>query len=161
MKECMASLQSILERQNQLVLELLRLGEKELEALKADDLQTLQEVIREQQSYGETLAKLEHERLDLQVFLAKEYDLPEGFSLRDLKEAKAPGSEKIMPIGETLADNYSKLRELNETNNLLIRQSLSLINKMLSVFAPRNRTTYGPSGQVSTNPSSLKIDKSV
>ncbi|HHU31889.1 MAG: flagellar protein FlgN [Zhaonellaceae bacterium] len=161
MKECIASLQSILERQNHLVLELLRLGEEELEALKTDDLQALQEVIKDQQSLGESLAKLEQERLELQDYLAQKYNMPKGFTLKELAESQVPGSQEIMPLGQTLADNYSKLQELNETNNLLIRQSLSLINKMLSVFSQQSGATYGPSGQVSANSSSLKLDKSV
>jgi len=161
MKDYMASLQSILERQNHLVLELIRLGQEELEALKTDNLAALQAVIKEQQPLGEALAKLEQERLDLQACLAKEHNLSPGFTLKDLAEHQVPGSEDVILLGQTLADNYLKLKDLNETNNLLIRQSLSLINKMLSVFAPQNSTTYSRNGHVSTNSSSLKLDESV
>lgn len=161
MKKCIDSLQAVLEQQNLLVLDLLRLGEEELEALKTDNLPALQEVIVKQQSLSESLAKLEQERLELQAYLVKEAQLPEAFTLKDLAESGIPGSQEIVSLGKTLADNYEKLRELNETNNLLIRQSLSLINKMLSIFAPQNGTTYGRTGQVSANSSSVKLDKSV
>lgn len=161
MKQSLASLQAILEKQNYLLLELLNLGEEELEALKTDNLTSLQAITTKQQSLSETLAKLEQERLVLQAYLAKENQLSEGFTLKDLVKLDLPGSQEIELIGKTLADNFLKLKDLNETNNLLIRQSLGLINKVLGALAPKQGTTYGQTGRMSPDSPSLKIDKSV
>ena len=158
--ESINTLQSILEQQNLVAAELLDQGEKELEALKTTDLEALQRIMDRQRILGASLAKLEQTRLKLQAGLSRDFSLPDNFCLRDLAERGIPGSQEIIPLGKALADNYEKLRELNETNNLLIRQSLGLLNRLTGLFAAQD-ITYGRSGRIDGISQSAGLDKSV
>lgn len=162
MDKSLATLGMLLEKQNNLVLELLRLGEEELLALKADNLDELQEITGKQQVLSERLAVLEKERIALQTELADRLKLTGQLTLKELMDAELPGSEQVAIMGNILKENFLKLKELNETNNLLIRQSLAYINKMLSAMMTKSQATYGQNGQVTTSAQpSLKLDKSV
>lgn len=163
MENSLLLLEKILEKQNYLVMELLRLGEEELEALKVDNLKQLQDIMQRQQPLSEELFQLEKERAQLQQELAREFNLEEQLTFQVLADAKIAGSEKVVAMGNLIRDNFMKLREINETNNLLIRQSLSYINKMLNLVAAKQSSTYDNNGQVNNTAgkTNLKLDKSI
>ncbi len=154
-------LQDLLNKQNNIIQQLLLLGEKESEALTKNDIQLLTEVVHEQEQVGVRLVETERERLTLQEDMAEQLSLDKNVSLRQLIKSSSFQNEALIKIADTLKTNYLELQELNETNRMLIKQSLVYVNKMLSAFIPQNETTYQNSGMVKTAANTSTIDKSV
>lgn len=153
---------NLLLEHDSLVAKLLELAEEELEALKANDLKGLQKVISQQQRLSDELFDLEKKRMALQAQLAEEYGISPHISLRELLASSLPGIDELEEVGQRILDNFNKLKEVNELNNLLIRQSLAYINKILKAVLPQGQATYSPSGQINnTEPVNIKLDKTV
>lgn len=153
---------SLLHELNSLVKKLLALAEDELEALKTNDLKKLQEVVSQQQFYSDELFELEKKRMVLQGQLAQEYGLEPNLSLKELLASQLLERENLEEVGSELLDNFAKLKEANELNNMLIRQSLAYINKVLKAVLPQGQATYSPRGEINTTEAlNVKLDKSV
>ena len=161
MNKMFLRLQEQLNKQNNIIQQLLLLGERESEALVKNDIQLLTEVVPAQEQVGVRLIEIEKERLILQEDMAEQLSLNKNVSLRQLIKSSSFQSDAIIDLADTLKTNYLQLQELNETNRMLIKQSLVYVNKMLSTFMPRNETTYQNSGMVKTAANTSTIDKSV
>ena len=161
MNKMFLRLQEQLNKQNNIIQQLLLLGERESEALVKNDIQLLTEVVHEQEQVGVRLIEIEKERLILQEDMAEQLSLNKNVSLRQLIKSSSFQSDALIDLADTLKTNYLQLQELNETNRMLIKQSLVYVNKMLSTFMPQNETTYQNSGMVKTAANSSTIDKSV
>ncbi|MDS1029506.1 flagellar protein FlgN [Bacillota bacterium LX-D] len=155
-------LQTLMQKENEVVEELLNLAEQELEALKIDDLQSLTTITQKQHKICQELTGLEKERLQLQTVLSSTYNLQPNFSLTELIAA-IPENQQLAALGQKLKRNYTSLKELNGINSLLIKQSLSLTNKILGALMPnRKPVVYGQSGTYENSiPKTIKLDKSV
>jgi flagellar biosynthesis/type III secretory pathway chaperone len=162
MRNSIETLENLLIQQNELVTLLLQMGQKELLALQKDDTNQLLAILKDQEKISNQLISLETERIALQNQLAKANDLVLDMTLKELIESEISVNRPLQKIGQTLQDNYFKLKELNETNNLLLRQSLGYINKMLSLIKPKGPKLYSQNGQATTsNMVKMNVDKSI
>lgn len=152
----------VLKRERTIIDEMVELAQKETEVLRKDDIQGLVELSDSQQQISTELAGLEQERRQLEIRLAAIY-------CPDIKEATVSGLMRCagqnIPKGfhklvDGLKKSYQQLQTANDTNKLLIRQSLSYINKMVSVLLPSQETTYKQSGTVSKVTAS-RLDQTV
>ncbi|GAW92901.1 flagellar protein FlgN [Calderihabitans maritimus] len=155
MKELLISLREVMERQNSLVKELIELGNRETAALKKNDIIAVSRITKEQEILGTELVKAEQKRMQLHQELAGRLNLPRQCTLSQILDQNLPeGGEKLAQLSRELGENYHRLHEINELNKLLIRQSLALVNRLLTYLHPQHRLTYRSTGEVEVIPSS-------
>jgi flagellar biosynthesis/type III secretory pathway chaperone len=161
MDELFASLIKLLMDQEGLMARLVLLGEREMEALKQNDLPGLSVVVAEQEKASQALSRLEKERIQLQGRLSGL--LPSGNSLilRDILPYAGKERAQLEKLAATLQLHCLRLQELNETNTLLIRQSLAYINRLLPHLAPNEGVSYSPEGHFQPLSRGGVLDKTV
>ncbi|MHB1419673.1 MAG: flagellar protein FlgN [Bacillota bacterium] len=155
------SMEELLTKQDRLIQELIRLGEEELFALKENNFMELQRITGEQEKSSRQLSELERTRLGLQQDLAAALDLNKESTLNEMLPHAGENQGKLQDLGKMLQLNFHRLKELNETNRLLIRQSLAFVNKILQVFAPREQLVYSANGQVENPAPRVLMDRIV
>jgi flagellar biosynthesis/type III secretory pathway chaperone len=153
---------TLLNQQNKLLTELVELGQAETEALKVDNLDALGHITQRQQILSQDLLHLEDKRVTLQDRIAHLYNLePAAITLKNILIYAPHEKKKILSaLASNMLKNTSILATLNETNQLLIRQSLAYLNNLLSKFHPE-RTTYNRFGLKTTNEASIKLNRTV
>ena len=128
---------TFLTQQNQILQSLLDSLEKEKQALIQDDIQVITEVLEDKKQDMNRLEQLEKSRREAypDVSLSK---LREFGRLTDGLEAA--GKER-----KRLAESIS---ELQETNQMLTKQSLFHTNRLLDILLGDRKPTYNASGKV-------------
>jgi len=145
MQELLEALSNLLERQDELISGLISLGKSQLKAMRANDLAELARVTSEQQELSARLVYLEGERVEIQHRLGLLlHKTGSEVTLKEILERADVNRERLEALAKRLTKNYEELRDLNEINRLLIRQSLSFVNKILTALAVPERT-YSPS----------------
>ncbi|WDU83942.1 flagellar protein FlgN [Caloramator sp. Dgby_cultured_2] len=123
-----------------LFLQLTELLDKEREALIKDQ--------------GEIIASLLETKKDIAININK----LEGERQRLLKDKKIQDLVKEGLISEDLAREFERLalevKEKNETNLALTKQSLSYIRMMNNILSPNKSVTYNPTGEINAKSSS-------
>jgi len=128
---------TFLTQQNQILQSLLDSLGKEKQALIQDDIQVIMEALEEKKQDMNQLEQLEKGRREAypDVSLSK---LRESGQLAD--DLEAAGKER-----KRLAESIS---ELQETNQMLTKQSLSYTNRLLDILLGDRKPTYNASGKV-------------
>ena len=135
MQELVAGLVDLLGQQEALIKRLIDLGREEMKALKEEDLASLTRLIAEQQDCSEKLGKLEQARVALQEKLARHLGVAESeVTVSGLLPRAGQKREELAEVAARLKASYAELKELNETNRLLIRQALAYVNKVLAAW---------------------------
>lgn len=129
-------LTEVLQRELELLLKIRDLCLREQEHLRKDDLQGLQELLVVKEQAVKELISLEGEREEIHRDLARYFHLPPESGLRDLLAAGvlSPELERMV---EQLRTVLTELKEISETNTLLIRQSLAYARKILALLTPQ------------------------
>ncbi len=150
MEQTFQQLMEILKNERDVIEELVLLARQQTEVLKENDVEGLFKVVGKQEQAGSKLAEIEKERLVLEKRLAEQFSFDtKEVSLNDLIKAAGTGVPNgIRSLAEALKNRCQQLQLLNETNKLLVKQSLSYINKMLSALLPQQESTYKNSGVV-------------
>ncbi len=132
-----------LETQNNLMRELMEVGQRQLEAIKDDDLPKINVANKEQENLGRQLALMEKKRRELTFQFSKEYGKEEA-KLADIMQAATPEQKQILKqLSEQIICNQSKLGEINELTSLLLRQSLHYIQRLLGSISPDEQKGSG------------------
>lgn len=122
-----------------LFLKLTEILDKEKEALIKDE--------------GEVIAALLETKKDIALKINK----LEGERRKLLKDKKIDELIKQGLITEDLARDFERLalevKEKNETNLVLTKQSLSYIRMMNNILSPNKSVTYNPTGEINANQS--------
>lgn len=147
-----ASLTRLLDRQNQLVSQLVSLAEEELLALRGNNLEDLQAITSAQAQASRELSKLEDERMQVQEELARLFNLGDNRAtlLDVLPYAPEEAHAQLQSLTASLSQNFSRIKELNRLNKLLIQHCLSYVRYMRSAFWPQQDVTYDASGETSS-----------
>lgn len=119
----MKGLTAVLQAELEIVEELLTVCRREQEALVADDVQTLQAAVEKKAGLARKLAALEEER---QQAMAQEATFA-GDATQGLEEVRRLLQQKVQ-----------ELKEVNETNRMLARQSLAYTRKVLELLLPED-----------------------
>ncbi|MEW6661698.1 MAG: flagellar protein FlgN [Bacillota bacterium] len=161
MDKLFASLVKLLVDQEELMAQLVLLGEREMAALRQNDLPGVSAIVSEQEKASQALSRLEEERVHLQSRLSAM--LPSGNSLvlRDILPYAGKEQAQLEKLAAALQAHCLRLQELNETNTLLIRQSLAYINRLLPHLAPNKGATYSPEGHLQPLSRAGVLDKTV
>lgn len=133
-----------LTKQYQLHESLLRNALKKTEVLKKGDVDSLQEVMREEQKLIAAITMMENERQTIaQSFLKKNAE--SQITIADCITAAAPeAAETLRALQEQLVSVIAKLQEQNDLNQQIIYQTLQFVNINLDVLQPgKEAAAYG------------------
>lgn len=65
-------------------------------------------------------------------------------------------------LGREMEDMVFKIQEINDTNKLLVKQSLNYVKSVINLVSPGKVTVYNPAGSVeNTETGSIVLNKSV
>jgi len=156
----MGQLLEILSIQNRLIETLISLGQEETRALLNDDWASLQEITERQNQTAGELEEAENLRHRTFALLAAERELPATAKLTEIIEGETVSGEELRQLGQLLAANVLRLKDLNETNALLLRQSLVYVQKMLNLITVNNQT-YGSGGSVRKENDSNRLNRTI
>lgn len=130
---------------------LLDVALKKTEALKQNDMKTLDQLLHQETKCIQMIDSIENERIrEVEMLLnQKQIVTDENPSLAQLlRFYESDAQEKLYEIQEQMRYTIQKLQEQNELNDELIRQSLQFVNASLSLMEPTQPTTnYGRPGQ--------------
>lgn len=129
----MNKLVAVLQQQLETLQNLVSITKQEQQAIIKRDIQMLQSICSEKAALQNSLEHLEKER----------YILAAGRSLTEL--AKETGDNKILTLRKPLKDVLQELRNMQMTNNLLIKNEFAYWNQLKSAFFSQN-TPYTASG---------------
>ena len=133
-----------LTRQYQLHESLLKNAVKKTEVLKKGDVDSLQEIMREEQKLTTAITMMENERQTAaKAFLKKNGD--GQITIADCIAAANPeAAETLKALQEQLITVIERLQNQNELNKQLIYQSLQYVNMNLDLLQPEKETAaYG------------------
>ncbi|HHY81570.1 MAG TPA: flagellar protein FlgN [Clostridiales bacterium] len=128
---------TLLLQQNKVLKSILTCLEKEKQALIQEDAKTLLEIIEEKKCHMNLLEQVEKKR---------EKTWP-GISLSKLEKAGLLTPE-LKAAGEEMKHLVKSIKDLQETNQLLTRQSLMYANKMISILKGSQKSTYDAKGKL-------------
>lgn len=160
MEHLFKTLITLLSRQNQLTQSLIQVGQEETEALKQNNLDMLTRLTRQRAELSHSLLEAERERVGVVTEIASALDLSGEITVSRILE-HSPSAGELQTVAQSLRENCRYLQEINETNKLLIRQSLGYVNKLLQYLAPEDQLVYNSSGQVGGEGRSSLVNRTV
>jgi flagellar biosynthesis/type III secretory pathway chaperone len=156
-----SELKNTMSRQKGLIEELCALANKQLQALKQDDLDELRNIISHQEYIGRQLAVLEQKRM----MILEQYSQDVGIEIKHFSELQrytnSDDFETLQIIRDEIIDRSQKLKKDNELNSLLLKQGLDYTGKMLSVLNGKRSFVYGKLGNVQQKSSKSILDTNV
>lgn len=144
---------AILHRQNRLYDRINQSLESQQQAIVADDMETLEPLTEQAKQLYEISMVLEKERMAEVDILADQLAVPaESLSLRVLREY-LPEALRLEydPLAEALKKNIHRAKEMNQTNNDLLKMSLRYIDVSLNLLTGNSHPSYGSQGQEHDN----------
>lgn len=141
-----------LKEEKELLEELLDILKKEKDALMKDDVVAVDELSKRKLDINEKFMAIEKQR-ELICNGKALKDIIIGLDQREKIEA-----ENIKADIEKLVYSIS---EHNETNNLLIKQTLNYIRAMINIVAPPKASVYSQTGKVNASASLNFVNRSI
>lgn len=132
-------LTSTLREEKQILTEIVKIMKQEKEALIKDNINALEEITRAKEEMKRRLDSIEKDRIKFYGHVGLKEILP-GLKENEREEAQA--------IGEDMAALVLEISELNDTNYLLIAQSLSYARGMINALSPEKPMVYNPTGKM-------------
>ena len=119
-------------------------------AIVNDDLEAIKQASEAKKHYAEEAAKIEFRRQELVVELSSGFNMdPKQIDLSRLIDVidQQHGSQ-LEAMRETLMDLNKKIRDANDNNSFLIRQSMRYTDRCLDILTghPGDREMYGKFG---------------
>ncbi|OMP65805.1 flagellar protein FlgN [Domibacillus epiphyticus] len=125
-----------LEKQLALHKSLLQLAHSKTDAIKKNDIELLNRIVRDEQRHVNAITVLEKKRT--------------GESTESISDIlpTLPSDEqkKVIAIRDELMGVLTKLKSVNELNVQMIDQSLQFVHLQLDLLAPQDAGTYAPDG---------------
>jgi len=153
----------ILTKQNQIIITLKELANKQFQALQHEDVVLVSSITGEQELKGRELALLEKQRIELLnsgfQINGKEHigaDITEISELLGFEQKKA-WEELIKEIKK----NHHELTEIHRMNMSLLKQGLKYSEKMLYFLNKTSINTYGSSGLIQHMGSESNLDRNI
>ncbi|MBC7341672.1 MAG: flagellar export chaperone FlgN [Clostridia bacterium] len=155
-----SSLKEILVQQNDVTEKLFRLGEKQLNCIRHGDLEALNLTVNEQEQLARELDRLEQQRLKVQRQLEQALDLGRDCSLSQIAAQAGELQSELLELGRILRSSYTKLRDINRLNHLLIKDCLGFLaeattrlnlNEARMVYTSSGEVAYETKGSIGIN----------
>lgn len=151
------SLIDLLKEEQGLVSQMLEALKRENKALINDDISSLNEAVKAFERLNNSVLKIEQERIN--SFGGSNIT---DIILRLQREGKFEEAHEIEIIGRDMREKTNNIEQLNQNNDLLIRQSLSYVRSMINILSPEENKLYSPSGEISSEaPSKNVLDISI
>lgn len=136
---------NILKKQKELYESLYLLAVKKMEIVKKNNIDALNQIMKDEQTHISAIHVLESEREQLMEKMAngkKPFTLSDCINIANNQE-----KEVLTEISEQLVTLLEKLKEQNDLNQQLLYQSLQFINFSLNLLNPEaSIPSYGPQG---------------
>lgn len=126
----------------------LELADEKKNVLISGDVKELQNLLSRESSAVEKIEHLEEQRMTwVKTYMAEKNVQGQSFTLEVLVAIeKAPAARMtLQSLAKELRDLVQKISKLNETNQQLIRTSLSYVQYSIGILVPKEPTIgYGP-----------------
>lgn len=116
---------------------LLQLAEKKTDILKKGDMESLKEIMKDEQYYLGQIDTLEAERTEAAKALLPNLTEPKLHEILPLLSEEE--QLKVTKAKNNLEDILLQLKEFNMLNQQLIYQSMQILNSTLSLLRPTNK----------------------
>lgn len=109
---------------------------KKTEIIKADNIEALGELMKDELKHIKAIEVLNNEREKIQHQLANEISIsPQSLTISDLLSSdKIQDKEKLRNLQQKLVDQMKILKEINELNQDLLQHSLNFVNLNLDLL---------------------------
>jgi len=126
---------------------------KKTEIIKVGDIESLQNMVKEENAHISAIRKLEDVRQKSTIAICQDRENP---TISDcIEKFNGPEKDTLIKISEQLTETILDLKEQNYLNQQLIHQSLQFVNMSLNLLRPQpNSINYGPPTQKKTNSTS-------
>lgn len=133
-----------LEKLYQLHEKLYELSETKTEIIKKGDMEGLQKMLKDEQTFVAAINTMEKQRQEAAKQLLGKSEATE-ITLTNCIEAVTGNDKKILnELKEKIWSVVNKLKDRNELNQLLIHQSLQFVNMTIDMIQPRPESmNYG------------------
>lgn len=140
---------NILREECRLYKDILEITTKKTETIKTNEIKELDKITRIEQTFIKKIGKLEEEREETVKNIRKEFNIDENADMSQIIERIGEEHKKeIETITSELMDILQKIKEKNDLNGMLIKDSLEFIN--LNVNLLTNATTQNTYGGKNT-----------
>lgn len=140
MKQQINKVIKILEKEYQLYKKIKKLVKSKQEAVIEKDLDSLEEIVRQEASHIEKLNELEEKRFDL-IGDQKVSQLKEKIDNEDKRN-------KLIDVQNKLTKIIEAVQEINNTNDKLLKDALQLVNLELNALTGQKKQgTYSKGGK--------------
>jgi hypothetical protein len=136
---------TILEKMVKLQKSLYQIALKKTDILKADDIEALGQLMKDELKHIKAIEMVNREREQIQRQLANELSLrPSAITISDLLQSSMlKDKESLRRVQLELVEQTQGLKEVNEFNQQLLQQSLNFVNLNLDlVFGQQDSGNY-------------------
>ncbi|MBM7649358.1 flagellar biosynthesis/type III secretory pathway chaperone [Bacillus ectoiniformans] len=153
-------LMTVLDKMYRLHQLLLELAEKKTEIIKANDMNGLDQMLKDEQKYVAAIQTMERER---QKVTAEWTGRAETTLSECINQTSGEVREKLEGLRNQLMDITAELKERNDLNQKLVYQSLQFVNISMNMLQPQpEQPTYGNPAKQSARPAKRSMfDKGV
>ncbi|ABO50947.1 hypothetical protein Dred_2437 [Desulforamulus reducens MI-1] len=162
MESLFFSLLQVLTELNENLTAMLRATEAHNQALRANDMTTIKEVLKELDPISKQVRTFDTQREAIQASLEERLQLPKGSTLnKTLQHAPVHLVQDLNKVAQSLTDTTEAIQKIVEINNVLTKQALHFNEVLLNTMRPA-KSTYNPTGQTSGNkPSTSILNKTI
>lgn len=144
---------NILNAELVIYMDVLQLSKKKTDILIEGKVSELENIVKLEQTYVLNVGRLENEREKLIKEIANSSDLDaEKLNISDLvKKVDSTRVEKLTNIQSKITNVIDEIKNLNEMNSQLIKNSLEYINFSINLFSEASTTgenNYGNKGEI-------------
>jgi len=143
-------LNTLLAQQITVLEDILACLKKEKEALIKEDAKMLLDIIEEKKQLMDMLNQVEKKREEIYP----------GINITKLKEAGLL-TEELREAGQRIKELVKSIQDFQETNQLLTRQSLLYVNKMISILKGSCKSTYDEQGKLGQEGKKSFLDQTI
>lgn len=155
--ELLLNFRDVIEKENYLYKQLVDLAKEKKDVLLNRDIERLLAIISSEESIVKEIQAAENIRLGIIENLAELWKIPKNDL--NFKKIILLSPLDLSSLYSEFLSTLQELKDLNEVNNQLIRDSLSFINYILNVITGENDFTYGRVRKRVVRP--LVVDKEV
>lgn len=142
----------VLQQENAVYEDILKISKNKTNIIVEGKVKELESIVKIEQSLVLQMAKLEDKRESLVGRLSQELNIkPEDITISGLvKYLQDADSRKLKWVQDKLGNTLGELKESNELNSKLIKNSLDYINFSVNILsdASSGSNNYGNNGQV-------------
>ncbi|MDI6703161.1 MAG: flagellar protein FlgN [bacterium] len=158
MDDLLLQLRDVIVNENSLYKQLVDLSKEKKDVLLNRDIERLLMIISSEESLISKIQEFEDVRLGIIDNLAEVWQIPK--SELNFKKIISLSSVDLSSLYSEFLSTVQELKDLNEMNNQLIRDSLSFINYILNIIVPMQEDfTYGRVKKKKARP--LVVDREV